>query len=637
MSSFIDFQITSWFADDHNAGKPINSALQSAQQAYERDVEEGTVGEHDFPPTVDVNMDDGGDHDVDVDFDSVAYGIWIFGRSKSCHSISVRVDGFRPHFYVKSEDGSDLDDGLVESAARKSLCRYSGDSWSRHEDHLLRVEPVQHVEMWGFQNSEKTRFLKLTFKSMWAWRRCRNIFLYGKYPGVRTYESKIDPLTKFFHSSNIPTGGWARVALSCQRRLKSTTCDMEFVVDTHAIAKSGMLCPIDTPRQPAPLVEMAFDIEVFSATGSFPLPHIVGNVLFQIGVTVSVNALVVRKVILHLGQCASLEGVEVREYKEETDLLAGFGELVREIDPDVISSYNGDMFDIHYMFSRAHILGATESLTNLSRFYGITTFMRTDRFSSGAFGDAVYHRAVVPGRLSLDMLEYVRRFGAKYPTYSLNRVAQMELGDQKDDVPPKAIFAHYASRDPHRASIVAKYCVQDTHLVQRLQDKLDVLTTLFQMASAMLVTPSQLMQDGQSVRVMSLVTHAANGRGFLVPDTAPEDDMDVTGAIVIDPAIGAYYDPVAVFDFASLYPSVMIAYRVCYSTIVLDDKFRNLPGMVYEDISWTESNGERCTFTYAQNTPCVIAEIQEELYKRRQEAKKRKADAVRAGDVYTEK
>jgi DNA polymerase delta subunit 1 len=40
------------------------------------------------------------------------------------------------------------------------------------------------------------------------------------------------------------------------------------------------------------------------------------------------------------------------------------------------------------------------------------------------------------------------------------------------------------------------------------------------------------------------------------------------GAIVIDPKRGFYEDPIATLDFASLYPSIMMAHNLCYTSLV---------------------------------------------------------------------
>lgn len=49
---------------------------------------------------------------------------------------------------------------------------------------------------------------------------------------------------------------------------------------------------------------------------------------------------------------------------------------------------------------------------------------------------------------------------------------------------------------------------------------------------------------------------------------APSDGATYEGATVLDPKIGFYDKPVATLDFASLYPSIMMAHNLCYSTLV---------------------------------------------------------------------
>ncbi len=88
----------------------------------------------------------------------------------------------------------------------------------------------------------------------------------------------------------------------------------------------------------------------------------------------------------------------------------------------------------------------------------------------------------------------------------------------------------------------------------------------------------------------------------------PIDTKTFTGATVLDPMRGAYYVRVAGLDFASLYPSIMIAHNLCFSTIVLDEEYMNLPGVAYETLEWYEptildENGRPtyCKFTFVQD------------------------------------
>lgn len=67
-------------------------------------------------------------------------------------------------------------------------------------------------------------------------------------------------------------------------------------------------------------------------------------------------------------------------------------------------------------------------------------------------------------------------------------------------------------------------------------------------------------------------------------------DDSFTGATVLEPVPGMYLDDnVAVLDFASLYPTIMISRNLCYSTFVLDEKYLGIPDVNYETIAWDDN------------------------------------------------
>ena len=69
-----------------------------------------------------------------------------------------------------------------------------------------------------------------------------------------------------------------------------------------------------------------------------------------------------------------------------------------------------------------------------------------------------------------------------------------------------------------------------------------------------------------------------------------ETDNSFTGATVLEPVTGMYLDDnIAVLDFASLYPTIMISRNLCYSTFVLDEKYLNSPDVNYETIAWNDN------------------------------------------------
>jgi len=56
------------------------------------------------------------------------------------------------------------------------------------------------------------------------------------------------------------------------------------------------------------------------------------------------------------------------------------------------------------------------------------------------------------------------------------------------------------------------------------------------------------------------------------------DEVGYEGAIVIEPMMGFYESPIATLDFASLYPSIMMAHNLCYSTLVPHQMLKDVPG-----------------------------------------------------------
>jgi hypothetical protein len=94
------------------------------------------------------------------------------------------------------------------------------------------------------------------------------------------------------------------------------------------------------------------------------------------------------------------------------------------------------------------------------------------------------------------------------------------------------------------------------------------------------------------------------------------------GATVLSAQTGAYYTPITALDFASLYPSIMMAHNLCYSTLVIDPKFDSVPGITYESFQV----GER-TYKFAQDVPSLLPAILDELKAFRKQAKKDMANA----------
>ena len=78
-----------------------------------------------------------------------------------------------------------------------------------------------------------------------------------------------------------------------------------------------------------------------------------------------------------------------------------------------------------------------------------------------------------------------------------------------------------------------------------------------------------LLSRGQSIKVLSQLLRHANEEGYVIPSFKGEgSEEQYEGATVIEPKKGYYDTPIATLDFSSLYPSIMMAHNLCYTTLV---------------------------------------------------------------------
>jgi DNA polymerase elongation subunit (family B) len=108
-----------------------------------------------------------------------------------------------------------------------------------------------------------------------------------------------------------------------------------------------------------------YDVECKSADGIFPQPTRNGDEIVQINVALSRSgeSYCYERIVLRSGVAVLIEGVEVRRFESERDLLMGFIELMQQKNPDVVAEYNviggysteGNCFK--YLVERAGLLG----------------------------------------------------------------------------------------------------------------------------------------------------------------------------------------------------------------------------------------------------------------------------------------
>lgn len=143
-------------------------------------------------------------------------------------------------------------------------------------------------------------------------------------------------------------------------------------------------------------------------------------------------------------------------------------------------------------------------------------------------------------------------------------------------------------------------------------DKLMCFINYTEMARVTGVPFNYLLSRGQSIKVLSQLFRKANDEGYVVPSLKGEgvyvyryvyqlyslrsptgSDEQYEGATVIEPRKGYYAVPIATLDFSSLYPSIMMAHNLCYTTLLDKNVIDRLQLQKDVDYIQTPNNGAR--------------------------------------------
>ena len=531
-------------------------------------------------------------HGEDTDSE---YVIHIFGRTEDGKSVHVETP-FEPYFFVK----------VPPDRSPKALIQEIQPSSSA---------VIRRKDLWGFRNQEEYTFLKLGFRTLADLKECRP-------RGLKVYEKNLDPVLRFMHRSEIKSTGWVQVPEKGVSPGHDSSCDIDVCV-----ADWRTLKPVDRDDI-APLRIASLDIESYSESGAFPNAFKEKDTCFQVAVTTKAFGVssFTPKVGSPVGashegyldrKCFCVKqtnGTECESFETEREMLERLGRYLRELDPDIVTGWNIFGFDLEYLYTRAVVTGAGPDAHMWGRLRGVPNELVVKHLASNALGSNDLKMVPMIGRYVFDMFQDIKR-EHKLESYSLNNVSKEFLKDQKIDMPVKEMFARFREGDADKLGEVADYCIKDTELPHRISEKLCLIQNLIEMAKATWVPLSYLSERGQQIKVFSQLARKARELGFMIPtmySKATSDDK-YQGATVLDAQTGAYYAPITALDFASLYPSIMRAHNLCYSSLVIDPRYGNVPGVVYEQYG---------PYRFAQGVPSLLPAILNELAAFRKKAKK---------------
>jgi DNA polymerase, archaea type len=244
----------------------------------------------------------------------------------------------------------------------------------------------------------------------------------------------------------------------------------------------------------------------------------------------------------------------------EADLISRFVAKVQACDPDVIENHNLHGFDLPFLDQRARHLGVPLALGRIGP-PGLRQRAARRGILSGS-GDAQRRiRLIAPGRELIDTMDAVLRHDfttREFPSHGLKAVARHLglAGPDREHIRGDQIYEVY-HHDPQR---VRRYAGADVEEVAGLARVLG--GAAFALARMVPRRYERLSDAGAATGMIDpLLVRAYLRAGTALPAYQPGDGTPHSGAALHLFAAGVAHRVVKA-DVASLYPSLMRAYRI---------------------------------------------------------------------------
>jgi len=420
---------------------------------------------------------------------------------------------------------------------------------------------------------------------------------------LELYETMFQPELVWMVDHNLPACSWMSLTAY-------TTDDSSKYCDVNLGCGRDSVIPCNAPPIPmAPFRVLSYDIEAMPflnpTTGECDFPDPKRDSICTIGVCAFdiVSAQMEQTVfVLDLkGQppCKTLAALASEEQTDEYDpsttrvcsftnefqMLTAFAALIQMYDPDIITGYNVLNFDNVYLIQRIQALcGCHGADPQCPRCRKARTFSRVDYPSTlkkkythtNQRGGQESWEAWIEGRDWMDIYRVVMT-DHKLRSYKLDNVCEELLGTKKIHIAYEDIPKH--QQTPEGRHFLAQYCVKDAWLPCQIIVRRCKLVNALQMAQVTGVPLTNILHRGQQIRTLLLMLRQVKRRcaqdpghpRWYLPDESNAKPTVVggfEGAVVITPKPGYYQTPVITLDFASLYPSIMRAYNMCFSTLI---------------------------------------------------------------------
>jgi DNA polymerase, archaea type len=252
---------------------------------------------------------------------------------------------------------------------------------------------------------------------------------------------------------------------------------------------------------------------------------------------------------------------------DEADMIEKFVKHVNQYDPDILTGYFSDGFDLPY-------LKAAAEKNKIKLDLGIDR--REPTFSRGRIP-----AGKISGIVHIDLYRFIQSVFAQYlqsETLSLNEVAKELVGEQKEDFD----FKKLANMQDKDWKDFFSYNMQDSSVTYKLAEKIwpDILEFTRIVKEPLFDTT----RDGMATHVENYMIHNLDQFDEIAEKKPMANEIGerrakgkYEGAFVFEPVPGLY-DNIVMFDFTSMYASVIVTYNLSKATLTEKGDFQKQQG-----------------------------------------------------------
>ena len=306
---------------------------------------------------------------------------------------------------------------------------------------------------------------------------------------------------------------------------------------------------------------VTIDIEVQCENG-FPNPRDAAEPLLSITVK---NHQSKKFVVWGVGKFVNnREDVTYVECSDELHLIKEFLIFWENHQPDIITGWNTEFFDIPYLCNRIEHLCGEDEVKRLSPWRSV--------FSREVFQMGRKHQIYdIQGIAHLNYFDLYRKFTyTAQESYRLDHIASVELGERKDGNPYDT-FSEWYIKD---FQSFIEYNIMDVEIVDKLEDKMKLIELCLTMAYDAKVNYMDVL--GSTKYWDILIYNYLRDKNIVIPQKKHSEKAEkFEGAYVKEPQVGMH-KWVMSFDLNSLYPHLIMQYNISPETLYGQDKVKDM-------------------------------------------------------------